>query len=124
MSSKHKRTVKKRKSEFTQIRRSPTGIKNQYYKVLSFTVAGTPIELYRLVLSEILVTISVEDGPVWVAVRQVLTFGTAVSVVLGSTVDDEVRGFVDERSSLGIGTGGGGLPEGAAEVDLPKLVGI
>ena len=69
-------------------------------------------------------TIGVEDGLNWVAVRQVLTTGMTVGVVLCATVDSKVGRLVDERSSLGIGTSGGGLPEGTAEVDLPEIFGI
>lgn len=85
---------------------------------------GQHLEQSRIVLSEVLVTIGVEDGPTWVTFRQALTICTTVCIVLGATVEGEVGRLMDKRSSLGIGTGVGGLPEGAAEVDLSEFFGI
>jgi len=76
------------------------------------------------VLGEVLVIIGVHDGLSWVRPSQILGFGLTVNVVLGATVDGEVGGLVDERPSLGVGTGGWGLPEGRTEPDLSELVGI
>ena len=68
--------------------------------------------------------VGVEDGRSWVLDGQVLAVRLAVSVVPGATVGVEVGSLVDERSALGIGTGGGGLPEGTAKVDGSELIGI
>ena len=81
-------------------------------------------ESLRVVLSEVFVTIGVEDDLVWVTVRQILTILVTVGVVLGPTVDGEVGRFVDKRSRLGIGTVGGGVPKCAAEVNRSILVRI
>ena len=78
----------------------------------------------RGVLSEVLVIVGVEDGLSLIAEGQILGFTLAVNVVMSSAVDGEVGRLVDKRSGLGIGTDGGGLPEGTAEVDLSKLRGI
>jgi len=69
------------------------------------------------------VTVGVEDGLSWLGVRQVLASLLAVSVVLGTTVGGEMGGLVDKRPGLGIGTSGGCVPEGTAEVNRSKLVG-
>ena len=90
-------------------------------------VVGTAIiltGLFRVILSEVFVTIGVEDGLVWVVPCQVPGFFLTVSVFIGATVVGEAGRHVDERSGLGIGTGGGGVPEGTAEVDRSELVGI
>jgi len=70
------------------------------------------------------VTVGVEADLTWVAESQALTVSLTVGIVLGTTVDDEVGSFVDERSTPRIGTGGGGVPEGIAEVDGSELIGI
>ena len=77
-----------------------------------------------MVLGEVLVTISVVDRLSYVTDGQVLTGGLAILVVLGPTVGVEVGRFMDKRSSLGICTSVGGAPEGTAEVDPSKSVGI
>lgn len=83
-----------------------------------------------------LVVVSVEDRLVGVALRKALRVSLSVDVVLSASVDSEVRALcqkimmsmhsttyyrwaylVDEGSTLGVGTGGRGLPERAAEVD-------
>ena len=69
-------------------------------------------------------TISVVDGLIWVGLSQLLTNNLTVNVVFGATVVDEVGSLVDERSALGIGTAGGGAPEGTTKVDDSKFIGI
>ena len=108
----------------TQIQGFPTGIENYNHKYSPLRSREQRLEQSRVVLSEVLVTIGVEDGPTWVAVRQLHTSSLTVSVVLCPTIDGKVGRLVDKCSSLGIGADGGSLPEGAAEVDLPELVGI
>ena len=68
--------------------------------------------------------VGVEDGQSRVIDGQVFAGSLAVSVVLGTAVNGEVGSLVDKRPSLGIGAGGGGVPEGTAEVDGSELVGI
>jgi len=68
--------------------------------------------------------VGIEDCHGWVADGQRLTTSLTVGVVIGTTVDGEVGGLVDKRSSPGIGTSVVGVPEGTAEVDLSELVGI
>jgi len=68
--------------------------------------------------------VGVEDGRVWVAHGQVPAASLTVSVVPGTTVGVEVGSLMDERSALGIGTVGGGSPEGTAEVDGSESIGI
>ena len=67
-------------------------------------------------------TVGVEDGPRWVAGGQVLGLFLTVNVVVGTTVGDEVRGFVNQRSSPGIGTDVVGVPKGTAEVDFSEII--
>ena len=76
------------------------------------------------VLSEVLVTIGIHDGLLWVSPSQMLGSSVTVGVALEAAVDDEAEGLVDEDSSLGVGAGGRGVPEGTTQVDLPELVGI
>ena len=68
--------------------------------------------------------VGVEDGLGWGGYGHIHRIIVAVSVVIGATVDGEMGRLVDKRSSLGIGTGGWGPPEGTAEVDRSELVGI
>jgi len=77
-----------------------------------------------VILSEVLVTVGVVDGPSWVVDSQCLAGRLTISPVIGATVGGEMRGLVNERSCLGIGTCVGSGPEGTAQVDLSKLVGI
>jgi len=70
------------------------------------------------------VIIGIHDGLTWVGPSQILRRTWTVDVVLGATVGGEVGGLMDERSSIGVVTGGWGGPEGTAEVDLPELVGV
>ena len=77
-----------------------------------------------IVLSEEAVIIGVRAGRSRVGTSQILGRARTVDVVLGTTVDGEMGGLVDERSSIGVVTGGWGGPEGTAEVDHPVLVGI
>ena len=76
------------------------------------------------VLGEEAVIIGIHNGLTWVGPSQILRRTWTVDVVLGATVGGEVGGLMDERSSIGVITGGWGGPEGAAEVDLPELVGV
>ena len=69
-------------------------------------------------------TVGVVDRLGYVTDSQVLTRSLTILVVLGATIDVEVGRFMYKRSGLGIGTGVGGAPEGAAEVDLSESVGI
>ena len=68
--------------------------------------------------------IGVRDGLSWVGPSQVLGVSHTVDVVLGAAVYGEVGGLVDKRPSLGVGTGGWGIPEGGTEVDPSEYVGI
>ena len=68
--------------------------------------------------------VGIEDGLRWIADGQLLSISLTVSVVLGTTVDGEGRTRVDKRSGLGIGTGGGSIPVGRADVDRSVSVGI
>ena len=67
--------------------------------------------------------VGVEHSLIWVADRQVLGTGLPVDVVVGTTVDGEVGGLVDQSSGLGVGAGVWGAPEGTAEVDPPEFIG-
>ena len=77
-----------------------------------------------IVLGEVLVTVGVGDGLRRVADSQVLARSLTVNMIVGATVDGEVGGLVDKRSSLGIGTDGGGVPETTAQIDRSERVGI
>ena len=68
--------------------------------------------------------VSVHDSVVRVADGEALGSTLAVDVILSSTVDGEVRRLVDESSSLGVGSGGRGVPVGTAEVDHSSAVEI
>ena len=68
-------------------------------------------------------TVSVVDGHSRVTDGQALAGSLAISVIVGATVDGEVRSLVDKRSGLGIGTGVGGIPEGTTEVYPSESVG-
>ena len=91
---------------------------------MNSSVTNIGLKQRRGVLSEIFVTVSVEDRLIWVGDRQVPAILRTVSEVPGATVDGEVGNFVDERSGLGIGTVDGGVPEGTAKVNLSGEVGI
>ena len=67
--------------------------------------------------------VGVEDGLIRVADSQVLGTSLTVNVVVGTTVDGEVRRFVDQCSGLGVGTGVWGTPEGTAKVNPSEFVG-
>ena len=84
----------------------------------------THLRLGRSVLGKVLVTVGVHDGPARVALSQRPASRLSVSVVGRSTVADEMRRLVDERSRPRIGTGVGGPPESTTEVDLSELVGV
>lgn len=66
----------------------------------------------------------VHDGPSWVGPGQILGISYTIDVILGATVDSEVGRLVNERSSLGVITGGSESPEGRAEVDPSELAGV
>ena len=68
--------------------------------------------------------VGVEDGLAWVVDGQSLAVNLTKLVVSSATIGSKVGGFVDERSRPGIRTGVGGCPEGVAEEDRSKLVGI
>jgi hypothetical protein len=70
------------------------------------------------------VTVTVEDGGIWILDGQLLATGLTIIVVLALAVDGEVGRLVDKRSGLGIGTGGGGSLEATAEVDHSEFVKI
>lgn len=91
---------------------------------MNYSVTNIGLKQRRGVLSEIFVTVGVEDRLIWIGDRQVLAILRTVSEVPGATVDGEVGNFMDEGSGLGICTVGGGVPEGATEVNLSGEVGI
>lgn len=64
--------------------------------------------------------IGIVDGISRVADGQRLGCRLTIDVVVGSAVGGEVGGFVDDGSGLGVGAGGGSVPEGTAEVDVSK----
>ena len=64
--------------------------------------------------------VSVHDSLAGVALGQALGAGLAVDVVLSASVVGEVCALVDKSSTLGVGTGGGSIPEGTAEVDMTE----
>ena len=68
--------------------------------------------------------VGVEGSPEWIAVGQTLTASLTVNVILSTTVDGEVGSLVDKGPGLGIGTGGGSVPESTAEVDGSEIIGI
>jgi len=70
------------------------------------------------------VTVGIVDGPSRVSDGQVLATSLTVDPIMGATVSGEVRGLVDKRSGLGIGTGVGGVPEGTTQVDHSVCVGV
>ena len=74
-----------------------------------------------MVLSEVLVTVGVAERRIYVIDSQLLTFSLTILVVFGAAVHLEVGRFMDKRSSLGISTGVGSIPESTAEVDLSEL---
>ena len=76
------------------------------------------------VLGEEAVIVGIHDGLSRVGPSQILRRTWTVDVVLGAAVDGVVGGLVDERSSVGVVTGGRCVPEGTAEVDFPELVRI
>lgn len=63
------------------------------------------------VLREVLVVVSVRDGAGGVGDGEVLGAALAVDVVASTAVDGPVGGLVNEGSSPGVGTSGGGRPE-------------
>lgn len=76
------------------------------------------------VLREVLVVVSVRDGAGGVGDGEVLGAALAVDVVASTAVDGPVGGLVNEGSSPGVGTSGGGRPEDGAEPDSARLVGV
>jgi len=63
------------------------------------------------------VAVGVVDGKSWFVVGQLLTFSLTGSIVLSTSGAGELGSRMDKRPGLGIGTGGGDVPEGTAEVD-------
>lgn len=66
--------------------------------------------------------VRIEHRVVRVALREGLGRGLAVHVVLGTTVDGEMRRFMDKGSSPGVGAGIRGRPERPAEMDGPESI--
>ena len=60
---------------------------------------------------------------IWIALGQCLGIFLTENVVYGGPVHDEMGRLVDKRSSLGIGTAVGELPEATADVDDSELIG-
>jgi len=75
------------------------------------------------ILSEVLVTVSVEDGLSYVVDCQALGFTLTVRVVFGAAVGPEMGRLVNERSSPGICPGIGGVLESRAEVNFSEISG-
>ena len=73
------------------------------------------------VLSEVLVTVGIEDSVPRVGDGQILAASLTSSVVTGAAVGGEVRRRLNEHPGPGIGTGVRNNPEETAEVDGSKL---
>lgn len=69
-------------------------------------------------------TVGIGDGQIRIDPSQLLTSSLTVDVVFSATIIGEVGSLMDKRSTLGIGPGSSGAPEGTAEVDGSEFVGI
>ena len=69
-------------------------------------------------------TVCVVDGPIRGVDSQGLAGRLTIGPIIGTAVDGEVGGLVNESSGLGVGAEVRSVPEGTAQVDLAELVGI
>jgi len=70
------------------------------------------------------VTVSVVDGPIWVADSQVSGVTATVCIVIVGTVEGELGRLMNQRPGPGISTNVVGFPEGGAEIDNSEFLGI
>jgi len=70
------------------------------------------------------VTIRVENRFSRIALRETLAARLAIGIVFSAGVTSEMRGFVDECSTFGVGARGGCLPECTTKVNMTEIIGV
>jgi hypothetical protein len=75
------------------------------------------------VLGKVLVVSGAVDGPIWIVLGQRQGIRPNVNAVIDTTIGPQGR-LVNEESGLGILTIVGGTPEGSADQELSRYVGI
>jgi hypothetical protein len=78
--------------------------------------------LGRVILSEVLVVVGVHNRLVRSVGGETLSIGLTIAEVVSAAIGGKVRRFVDDGSSLRVGTSVGCAPEGIAEIDLAEAI--
>ena len=112
----HGGTVRKNDLKLTQIQ--------EFHKTPSLQPWRQRLILGGVILGEVLVTVGIVGGQIWIGLSQFLTSDPTVDVVLSATIVGEVGSLVDKSSALRIGPGGRGAPECTAEIDGSEFIGI